>query len=122
MADKWQALCDFWNSFGLVAYDEFSVPDDASMPYITYSSSTSNFETPLFLSASLWYRSSSWADISHKADEIARRVRDYTIIKIDGGYMHITRGSPFTNRMNDPNDDMIKRVYINVVVEFFTND
>ena len=36
MENKWQAIDRFWNSFGIPAYDESSVPQGATMPYITY--------------------------------------------------------------------------------------
>ena len=34
--DKYQAINEFWNRFGVMAYDENTVPDDAELPYITY--------------------------------------------------------------------------------------
>lgn len=120
MSDKWQAINDFWNSFDLPAYDEQSVPDDAQMPYIAYSASISNFEEPVPISASVYYRSTSWVDISHKVDEISVVIGTYYLQKINDGYMFIDRASPFAQRMSDPNDDMVKRVYINLMVEFFT--
>ena len=33
---KAAAIYQFWNSFGLTAYEENTVPDDAAFPYITY--------------------------------------------------------------------------------------
>ena len=68
--DKVQALHSFWNSFGLMAIDESSAYDermDIPDNYITYEVQTSNLGDPVALSASLWYRSTSWADISQKA-------------------------------------------------------
>jgi hypothetical protein len=35
--NKSQALQSFWESFGIPAYNEYTVPDNAEMPYITYS-------------------------------------------------------------------------------------
>ena len=120
MNDKWQALNEFWNSFGIPAYDENSVPDNAVMPYITYSVSVSDFENVLPLAASLWYYQTTWKDISIKADEIARSIgHSFTARKIKDGYMIITKGTPFAQRMAD--DDTTKRIYINVNVEFCTN-
>ena len=115
--DKWQAIQSFWEGFDIPAYDQNSVPDDAVAPYITYEAKTADFENALPLSGSIWYRSSSWRDISKKADQIADSLKK--IIKIDGGYMFITRGSPFAQRLNDPNDT-VKRIYINLMVEFYT--
>lgn len=117
--DKWQAIQKFWGSFGLPAYDENSVPDDATAPYITYSAQTASFEAPLLLTGSIWYRSQSWEAISKKADEIA--LNSHKLIKLDDGYLFITQGSPFAQRMNDT-DETVKRIYINLMCEFFTSN
>ena len=47
-----QTLHSFWSSFGLTAYDENSVPDDAVLPYITYSVSYDSFDNNVSLTAS----------------------------------------------------------------------
>lgn len=120
--DKAQALQSFWSSFGIPAYDQYSVPDDADYPYITYEVATDSFGYSIPLTASVWYRSSSWQDISKKAEEIAEFIgkKGYRIKSIDGGYMWVTKGSVFAQRMNDPNDDMVKRVYMSITAEFLT--
>lgn len=122
MPDKWQALQQFWENFGLPVYDENTVPDEAEMPYITYEARTANFDKPLFLTAQIFYYSPSWAEISRKADEIARFIGyGYRIIKINGGYLYIAQGSPFAQRMSEQ-DDMVRRMVINISCEFFTAD
>lgn len=121
--DKVQAIDEFWNSFGLPAYDENTVPTDDSVdyPYITYSVSTDSLGNMVPLSASLWYRSTSWEDITHKAREIARVIKtQHMPIKIDGGYVWLVGGTPFSQRMSDPNDDMVRRIYLNVSAEYLT--
>lgn len=119
--DKAQAVNAFWNSFGLIAYDVNSVPTDAQMPYITYDFSSDEMDFPVLLSASVWYRSMSWVGIESKAKEIETRLEDGgELLKIDGGYVWITKAHPFRQRMNDPSDDMIKRYYINVQSEFLS--
>lgn len=123
LPDKAQALHQFWSGFSLTAYDENSVltgSDAPAFPYITYSVATDNLDNDVSLSASLWYRSSSWAEISQKADEIAEILYHRHPIQIKGGYMWIKRGSPFAQRMSDPNDNMIRRIYINITVEYLT--
>lgn len=119
--DKSQAIHDFWSGFGLIAYDENSVPDDAVMPYITYSMESGAIDEVLSLTGSLWYRNPSWIEISKKSDQIASAIGyDGIIKKIDGGYAYIYRRVPFAQRMGDPEDSLIKRIYINIAVEFFT--
>lgn len=120
MKDKWEALHDFWSSFGVPAYDTSDVPDDAVMPYITYTAQTAEFEKVLLMNASLWYRSTSWKEISNKVDEIAQALRGYKLEPLDDKqYLLLTQGVPFAQRMPDE-DDSVRRVYINVMAEFFT--
>lgn len=116
--NKIQALTSFWNSFGLTAYDENTVPDDAQLPYITFSVGEDDFNYPVSLTASIWYRSKRWDEITHKLDEISERIgRGGVTIPHDNGMIWITKGSPFAQRMQDE-DDSIRRIFINVEVEF----
>jgi hypothetical protein len=117
--DKAQALNSFWNSFGIFAYDENTVPKNAEMPYITYNVSTGKMEDIILLSASLWYHETSWKNIQKKADEIAEYIGQSHIIKLDKGYLYITQGTPFAQRMSDENPD-IRRIYLNLAVEYLT--
>lgn len=119
--DKAQAIHNLWSSFGLEAYDQNTVPDNAQMPYITYDVMTGALDDVLVLSGSLWYNSLSWKEISEKAEEIAQAIggNGYYIDKVDGGYLWVTQGSPFSQRMSDENDT-IRRIYINLNAEFLT--
>lgn len=119
--DRWQAIQQFWESFGLNAYDENSVPEDAQMPYITYRAVAGSFEQAISMSASVWYRSTAWAGVSQKSDEISRAIGEEPVRAFgDHEYMHVARGVPFAQRMPDT-DDTVKRIYINVMAEFFTH-
>lgn len=122
--DKAQALHNFWSSFGLTAFDEVSAYDKAmELPsnYITYEVQTANFGEPAALTASLWYRTTSWAEISQKADEIAAYIGyGGRVIPVNGGYLWIKLGSPFAQRMTVDQDDSVRRIYINISVDFLT--
>lgn len=120
--DRWTAIHDFWSSFGIPAYDESTVPVDAEFPRITYSVSVDSIDRPVSTYANVWYRSTSWLDASQKADEIEKAILEMNppTIDIDTGRVYITRGTPFAQRLTDP-DDMVRRIYINVNVEYFTN-
>ena len=121
---KAEAIQQFWASFGLRAYDAYTVPTGEHAPeppYITYTVQTDSLGAILTLTGSLWYRSSSWKDISDKADEIAEYIGyGYKKIEVDGGYLWITKGQPFAQRMSEPEDDMIRRIYIMLNAEFLT--
>lgn len=119
--DKAQAIQNFWEGFDLPAYNETTVPDDAVMPYITYSISTDSIGSVLFLPASIWYRTTSWRDVSRKAEEIAEYIVNMQppSIALDKGRLYLAKGAPFAQRMSDP-DDTVRRIYINLQAEFLT--
>lgn len=120
---KEEALFNFWSSFGLPAYEEnaiFSEKDSPEFPYITYEVQTSDFGNEVSLTASLWYRSTSWLPAIHKKDEISSFIgMGGVTTPIDGGCVWIKRGSPFAQQLGDSSDDMIKRIVLNIAVEFF---
>ena len=119
MMDKIQALHNFWSNFGLTAYDQNTVPDDAQLPYITYEVSDDSFGNTLAQTASLWYRSSSWADITNKEIQISNFITmGGRLITYNGGAFWIKKASPWAQRMSDPSDDKIRRIVLNVTIEF----
>ena len=118
---KAAAIYQFWNSFGLTAYEENTVPDDADFPYITYQLVTDSFDYEIPLTASIWYRSESWTAINAKAEEVSQKIsRGGKIIPCDGGAIWLKRGQPFAQSMGDESDNLIKRKYLNITAEFFT--
>lgn len=117
--DRWQGLHSFWSSFGLPAYDETSVPEETQLPYITYSAAVDSLDAPLALTANIWYRDTSWENISKKADEINNRLKNGGVtISLDVGYLWLTRGSPFAQR--GANEENIKQIYIVLMGEYLT--
>lgn len=119
--NKAQAIQHFWESFGIPAYDETIVPDDAVMPYITYSVSTSSVGSLVILSGSVWYHSTSWKDVTDKAEQIAEELGyGGKIIPLDSGYLYLYHGDPFGRRMSDPDDQQVRRIIINISAEFLT--
>lgn len=118
--NKAQSVHEFWSGFNLPAYDENAVPDTATMPYITYSVATDSLGYVTLLTGSLWYRETTWKNISEKADEVSRALENGALIKLDNGYTYLYRGTPFAQRMGDENDNIVKRIYFNVNVEYLT--
>ena len=122
--DKEQALHDFWSGFGLTAYDENSVPDNAMSiengHYLTYNVSTAALDEPLPLTASLWYRDMSWAAITQKANAISEAIGlGGVLVPYAGGAIWICRGSTFSQRLAD-DDNTIRRIYLNVMAEYLS--
>ena len=117
---KEEAYHNFLSSFDWKAYDENTVPDDAVLPRITYDLSVAEFGEPVAMSLSVWDRSTKWTSVTYKAEEIYYAIGyGGKIIPFDGGYIWVKRGQPFSQRMPDENDS-IRRIYINLEVEYLT--
>ena len=123
---KEAALYEFWSGFGIPAYEENSVFSDDNppeFPYITYEVQTDSFGGAIPLTASLWYKTTSWNAANAKKREISEFIgMGGVTAPIDGGLIWIKRSSPFAVNMGDDSDDSIKRVSINISVEYFTTD
>ena len=118
---KAAAIYQFWSCFGLTAYEENTVPTDAAFPYVTYQLVTDSFDREVAATASLWYRGESWTAINAKAEEIARFIGGGgCLLDCDSGFIWLKRGTPFAQNMGDESDDLIRRKYINVTVEYMT--
>ena len=120
--DSIQALHSFWSSFGLKAYDESTMSPTVAFPYLTYNVVKGSFNEPIAMSASLWYKDTSWADITKKAHEIEVAIgRRGKAVPYDDGVLWVKRGTPFSQRMGDE-DDTIRRIYINIEAEYISAD
>lgn len=121
--DKEQALYDFWSRFGLPAYEENSVPDDAVFPYIAFEVSTGGIGAIIPIAASIWDKTAKGtAFIDRKADEILqyiKNMRDCPVV--NGGRYRVFTDGVSAQTMGDPEDKLIKRKYLNVYFEFLTN-
>lgn len=121
---KAAAIHSFWSLFGLTAYEENSVPsgeDTPAYPYITYDVVTDTMGSQVAMHASLWYRDESWVNCNAMCETISGKIgRGGIMMLCDDGAIWILRGEPFSQSMGDPNDDKIKRKYINITAEFIT--
>lgn len=121
MADKFAAIQDFWGSFGIPAYNEASVPsgDDApKFPYITYTMPYDKFDRPVSMVVNVWTRSNSWSTAYAKFAEIEKVIGSGKYVLCDGGAVLIQFGSPCMTPLGDDNDDLIRRLLINITAEY----
>lgn len=126
--DKVQALHHFWSSFQIPAIDEQSAYDEKTLedlnidfPYITYEVATDSFDEPVAIGADVWYRSTSWAEATAKAQQIENAIgRGGKLVAYDEGALWITRGSPFTQRLAAENGYDVRRIHININAEFLS--
>lgn len=131
--NKQQAYNAFWRQFGVLAFEENSVPDEETIqalissgvapskyPYITYQVMTGDLDSVLTPSASIWDRSNSYEKADLLSNTIAETIARMTPIKVTEGRMFITAGSPFSQHMED-SDSAIKRNVLTLNVEFLAS-
>lgn len=121
MTESMRALSDFWASFGLDAYPEGDVPDDAALPYITYTAALPDFLQPVTHQARVWYRDTGYAAISGKVDEIRARFGypGTVLLPAGAGALCVRVENPFAQRM--PMDATeIKCMYLNFELSNYT--
>lgn len=119
--NKWQALDEFWNSFDIPAFEQSTVPEDETLRgdfYITYEAVTDSLDRAVPMSASIWkLNTTKWDEISQKAEQISDALVQVKTIPLDTGFLYITRGQPFAQRVADE-DDSTRRIYINIMAEY----
>ena len=131
--NKEQAYNAFWSEFGVLAFEENSVPDDkiiedlikagvakAKYPYIAYQVIVDDLGHPVYPTASIYDRSNSWERSDLLANAISERIQKMNTIRLDDGRMFSTKGSPFAQHQLESADLNIRRVILNLGVEFFT--
>lgn len=123
---KAQALYSFWSSFSWPAVNEQSDIDETTAAElgfdnrrIEYENRTGDFTGPVALTASLFHRSTSWAAINAKAEEIRAFIGQGYKMPIDGGYLWITAQNPFTQD-SAPADIGWRRIVLNINANFLT--
>ena len=118
MINTARALYEFWSGFGIPAYTVSTVPDEATVPYITYSlTETEPFESATHY-AQVWYRSTSNLDLLTKVDEIKSVISNGVKIDCDGGYVVIRPATPYVQLMTDI-DPVNRYAYINLQINCY---
>lgn len=117
--NKWNSQYAYWSSFGIPAYNEQTVPEDAVMPYLTYQSVIGSLNGRMTVSGSLYYRGTSWAPIMQKVMEMEPFIDRQ--IPIDGGAVLIRKPvANFAQPMDVPGDSRVRRILLTVEVEFLS--
>jgi len=113
------ALYTFFSQFGISAYEATKVPDNAVMPYLTYTETLNEFDAgDVSCAVNLYYYESSNANINAKAKAIGDMIgRGGKALECDGGYLWIKKGSPWCLTIADA-DSSVNRRLINITLEY----
>ena len=118
---KGAALQSFFNSI-MPSYAESSVPDNATLPYLTYELITSSWNGgEVGLTVNMWFRTTSEKEPNAAVDKLSKAIGLGGVqIPCDDGVIWLKRGSPWAQSLTDETDKTIKRRYINVTAEYLT--
>jgi len=113
-----QALYNYFSGFGIPAYAENTVPDDAVLPYITYPLYQPEWRSKHTFYVIVYYRhKTSNLDSLSKADEIAGAIGEGIRLPFDGGMLVLWPETPLVQAM-PPNGD-IRAAYINLSINAY---
>lgn len=82
-----KALKSYFGSFGLPAYANESVPDDVTMPYIVYPLKQPVWNEKTTMYCIVWYRTTGYAQLLAKVDEILADLEEGRRIETDDGFV-----------------------------------
>lgn len=111
MTSTAQALNAFYNGFGLPAYEVNTVPDDVVLPYITYSYSEPQYQSPTSHYAQIFTRSNSNASLLDKAGQIVRAIGEGVVLS--GGVV-IRPSNPLLQIQVDESSPEYRFAYLNL--------
>ena len=110
------ALYEFFSGFGIPAYLQDTIPDNAQMPYITYELFEPECLTTAFFNASVWYKDTGLDAISRKVDEIRDAIGNGGVtLHTEEGVIRLYRDERFAQMMSDPNPET-KRAYLSMII------
>lgn len=120
------AIYQFLSGFGMPAYAEASVPDQSApewqgFPYLTYQLVIGEWmEGEVNMPVNLYDRTTSEKTLNAKVREMSSAIgRGGITLSCDGGMLWVKKGSPWAQAMNiEGEDEMVKRRYININIEF----
>ena len=119
------AVYTFLSSFGIPAYAASSVPDQATFPYLTYDLVIGEWGQPeVNMPVNVWYRTDSEALPNAKVREISKAIgMGGVLLHCDGGALWLKKGSPWAQAMTvEGEDEKVKRRYVNINIEFMTEE
>ena len=118
---KGAALQAFFGGI-MTAYAASAVPDDATLPYLTYDLITSAWgDGEVGLTVNMWFRTTSEKEPNAAVDKLSKAIGLGGVqLPCDDGIIWLKRGSPWAQSLTDETDKTIKRRYINVTAEYLT--
>ncbi len=111
-----KAIKTFVGGFDLPAYSVGSVPDDVQVPYLVYPLNEPEWNQKTSFYVQGWFRTTSNAELTAKADEIIKTIGIGITLKTDSGYLVIYPESPLVQMMVEGD---YRSFYINLSINCY---
>ena len=114
MNEIMEALLAFWSQFGVPAYAEDMVPDDAKLPYIRYSVAKAPAMDATIMTAYNYHNARLMGNVERArlAEQIAEAIPEKGVkLPMDnGGFLILYRNSDFQTPYKDPEYSFIIKI------------
>lgn len=112
-------ICQAFQEDNVKMFDSAGKEVPVSFPYLTYQVVDTNNHESALVQVNIWSKSSSYVELATLTDELDDRIGEGSIINMSGGRgtIYLTKGSPFSQNVNDPEEGNIKRKLINLEVQ-----
>ena len=116
-----EALYGFFSGFGIPAYPNTEVPEDAVFPFLTYSMSMGAWGQTVSLTVQLWYHTQSEAEPTAKAMEIHDAIGlGGKQLGCDRGSIWLRMGNPWCLSLAQEDDKTVKLRQMNIDATWHT--
>ena len=127
--NKWEVLQAYWERFGLLVFNEQTVPSHIPNergemvplvpPYITYEPVIGSLDGVIQGSAKVWYHGTSNTPVTDKITEMEPMIN--TIMDFDGGKLKVRKPDEWARQAPaDPTDEQTRAIIVNVLYEFLS--
>ena len=106
----------FYSSFDLPAYTLSSIPDEVTLPYITFPLEEPDWNRQKETYCQVWYPKNRLSDLLTKADQIAAAIGDLKRFEQTGGYVVLYPSTPLIQIMSD---DGSQSAYIKLIMNAY---
>lgn len=120
MTQTAQALYAFFSGFGIPAYAEYTEPDGAPAPYITYEVLEPDWRDAAPVHARVWYRSTSFVEIARKVDEIRAAIGEGVSLTTESGAVYLWADTTWAQFQPMEGDPTLKCAYLSLIIQAAT--
>lgn len=109
-------LKEFYSSFDLPAYTLSSVPDEVTLPYITFPLEEPEWSQQKTTYCQVWYPKNRLAELLAKADQVVAAIGGMKKFTQPGGYVVLYPSTPLVQILSDEGS---QSAYINLTINAY---